>query len=383
MVRLFLCGDVMTGRGIDQILRQPSDPRLHEQYVKGARDYVALAEEASGPIPKAVAPDYIWGDALEVWRGRKPDLKIGNLETAITASEKFAPKGINYRMHPDNAGVLSAAAFDCLSLANNHVLDWGAGGLRDTIAALDRIGIRHAGAGATQQDAQAPAMLESPGGRLLVFALGSSTSGIPLDWAAGRHLTPGPSPASQERGARKQESLAGIWLLNRLDYNAVASVRDAVTSHRQPGDTVIISLHWGSNWGYEVPDAQVRFAHALIDECGADIVHGHSSHHPRRTEIHNGHPIFYGCGDFINDYEGIAGYEEFRGDLALMYFVEFDPAPFTLRKLELVPLQIHRFRLRRAAAEDARWLLGSLNAASEPFGTRFELAQKDMIKVNL
>ena len=66
-----------------------------------------------------------------------------------------------------------------------------------------------------------------------------------------------------------------------------------------------------------------------------------------------------------------------------MYFVDFDPAPFRLRKLELVPLQIHRFRLRRAAAEDARWLLGSLNAASEPFGTRFELAQKDMIKVNL
>ena len=171
-------------------------------------------------------------------------------------------------------------------------------------------------------------------------------------------------------------------LIQELEQQEIARL-GAVIPEFAPGDTVIVSIHWGGNWGYEVPAEQVRFAHALIDEAGVDIIHGHSSHHPRPVEIYNGRPTLYGCGDFINDYEGISGREEFRDDLVLMVFIDFDPAPFKLRKLELVPMQIHRFRLRHPAAEDASWLQGSLNSASRPFGTRFELTQKDMIKVNL
>ena len=345
----------MTGRGIDQILRQPSNPTLHERYVNDARDYVALAEARllrsqkklarntaraqlePNPIPRRVAPEYIWGDALEIWRERKPDLKIANLETAITSSAEYAHKGINYRMHPENIDVLSAAGFDCLSLANNHVLDWGIAGLQDTIAALGRVGVKHSGAGASLEEAQAPAIFETPGGRVLVFSLGAASSGIPLDWAA-------------------TENSPGVWLLRALNKDAVASVQKAVARHRQPGDTVIASIHWGSNWGYDIPDSQVRFARALIDECGVDIVPGHSSHHPRRYEIYNGRPIFNGCGDFINDYEGIGGQEEFRGDLVLMYFVDFDNQPFKLLNVETVAMQIHKFRLRRANEEAVLWM---------------------------
>jgi len=89
-VRLFLCGDVMTGRGIDQILPHPCTPELHERYVKSAKDYVQLAEKANGPIPRRVSPSYIWGAALDEFRRSCPHVRIINLETSITHSEDFA-----------------------------------------------------------------------------------------------------------------------------------------------------------------------------------------------------------------------------------------------------------------------------------------------------
>ena len=137
-VRLFLGGDVMTGRGIDQILPTPSDPRLFENWITDARDYVRLAENASGPIPRNVPASYVWGDLLADLEALSPDLRIVNLETAVTRSDKPAPKGINYRMHPGNVGVLTAARLDACILANNHVMDWGRSGLAETRSWMDR-----------------------------------------------------------------------------------------------------------------------------------------------------------------------------------------------------------------------------------------------------
>jgi poly-gamma-glutamate synthesis protein (capsule biosynthesis protein) len=138
---------------------------------------------------------------------------------------------------------------------------------------------------------------------------------------------------------------------------------------RQPRDVVIVSLHWGPNWGYEVPEAQRRFAHELIDKAGVSIVHGHSSHHAKAIEVHNDRLILYGCGDFLNDYEGIRGYEQFRDDLALMYFVDIDPAGADLVALDMVPLQIRHFQLIHATRGDGDWLLGTLNREGRAFGT--------------
>jgi poly-gamma-glutamate capsule biosynthesis protein CapA/YwtB (metallophosphatase superfamily) len=120
-LNLFLCGDVMTGRGIDQLLPQPSRPHLYEPYVTDARDYVRLAERASGPIARPVGFDYVWGEARAEIDRRAPQLRIVNLETAITTSEDAWPgKGIHYRMHPANVGVLTAARIDACALANSH-----------------------------------------------------------------------------------------------------------------------------------------------------------------------------------------------------------------------------------------------------------------------
>lgn len=120
---LFLAGDVMTGRGIDQILPHSVDPVLHEPYVTDAREYVRLAEEVSGPIPAEVPPEYVWGDALPELDRVGPDLRIVNLETAVTTSDEWwRGKVVHYRMHPGNVDALRAAKLDACVLGNNHVL---------------------------------------------------------------------------------------------------------------------------------------------------------------------------------------------------------------------------------------------------------------------
>src|SRR5438046_9413499 len=135
---------------------------------------------------------------------------------------------------------------------------------------------------------------------------------------------------------------------------------------QRPGDLIVASIHWGINWGYDIPPEQIAFAHRLIDE-GVAIVHGHSSHHLKAIEVFKGRLILYGCGDFLTDYEGISGYEALRGDLGLIYLIELDSQSGQLRAVRLVPTQTRRFRLAGASAADARWLCDLLNTLGEQF----------------
>lgn len=352
-ITLFLAGDVMLGRGVDQILPHPGDPTLHEGYATSALDYVRLAERVHGPIPRPVDFDYVWGEALAEWARVRPDLRIINLETAITDRGPWArDKGIHYRLHPDNLPVLAAAGIHACALANNHVLDWGTVGLADTLAALDRVGIAHAGAGRDRDEARAPAVLPVPGGRVLLFAFGTADSGIPEHWAAG----PG---------------TPGVWLLPDLSTGTLADIAREIARVRGPGDRVVVSVHWGPNWGYAIPESRRAFAHGLIERCGVHLVHGHSSHHPLGLEVYRQRLIIHGCGDFLNDYEGIHGYEAYRGDLTLMYFPRI-AADGRLLGLEMVPLQIRRLRLAAASGADRLWLAERLDRESRPLGARIE-----------
>ena len=346
---LFLCGDVMTGRGIDQVLPHSCPPQLYEPNATSALDYVSLAERAHGPIPRPMAYADLWGEALTVLEQTRPDARIVNLETSVTTSEEAEPKGINYRMHPGNVPVLATAGIDCCVLANNHVLDWGREGLEETLRTLRRAGIRVAGAGADLAAASAPAVVEPEGGgRVLVFGFGTDDSGIPGHWAAG--------PAQP-----------GVRLLPNLSAGTVEEIARQVAATRRPGDLVVASIHWGANWGYDIPRAQRRFAQGLIDAGAADAVHGHSSHHPKAIEIYRDRLILYGCGDFFNDYEGIGGHGDFRGDLVLMYLPAFD-ATGRLTRLELAPLQVRGFRLRHPSPGDRAWLRRALDRECRRFG---------------
>ena len=351
-LKLFLAGDVMTGRGIDQILPHPGKPDLHEAFVKDARRYVRLAEQQNRRIPKPVDYRYIWGDALDVWQARKPDLRIVNLETSVTTSDDYWPsKGINYRMHPRNVPCLTAAEIDCCVLANNHVMDWGYAGLEETLTTLHSTGLETAGAGRSIEEATQAARLSVPGkGDVLVFAVADVSSGVPKAWLAGTH-----------RG--------GVNLLDDLSRRSAGRIAEQIAAERRPGDIVILSIHWGGNWGYRIPTEQRQFAHHLIDTGAVDIVHGHSSHHPKPLECYRGKAIIYGCGDFVTDYEGIGGYENYRPSLAPMYFVTVNLHSRQVERLEIELLRLRRFRLTKSSARDRRWLRNKLNEFGKEFAT--------------
>src|SRR5207244_1117586 len=218
-LRIFLCGDVMTGRGIDQALPHPVNPILYEPYVRDAREYVALAEKANGPIPRPLSFDYIWGDALCELERAEVDLRVANLETAVTsAGTPWPEKGIHYRMHPQNIGCLKSAKISACALANNHLLDWGHDGSSETLKTLHAAGIASAGAGNDSEEAMQPAVLNTPGnGRLLLFSFGSRTSGIPQDWSA-TSISP------------------GVNLVDDLSESTAARLADQMRVHQRTGD---------------------------------------------------------------------------------------------------------------------------------------------------
>ena len=154
-----------------------------------------------------------------------------------------------------------------------------------------------------------------------------------------------------------------------------------VAQARRPGDLVVVSVHWGPNWGYDIPREQRCFAHALIDQANVSIVHGHSSHHPKAIEVYRDRLILYGSGDFLNDYEGIKGHEKYRGDLVVMNFADVEPAG-TLAALEVVPLQIRNFHLVRPPNEDVRWLQRTLDRESRKFGAAVALKADERLVVS-
>jgi poly-gamma-glutamate synthesis protein (capsule biosynthesis protein) len=357
LLTLFMCGDVMVGRGIDQILPHPGDPQLYEPYIRDARDYVRLAERRNGPIKRPVEFDYPWGDALAELERAVPDARIINLETAITVSDQYRPKGINYRMNPANISCLKAAGVDCCALANNHVLDWDVAGLKETLATLDVAGIRRAGAGRNLEEGMAPAEIPVPGkGRVLVFACGLESSGIGWKWAA-------------------DSRQPGVQLLPDLSMTSVDTLAEQVQRFKRAGDIAVVSIHWGGNWDYSIPRQQRDFARGLIDRAGVDVIHGHSSHHVKGIEVYRERPILYGCGDLLSDYEGINGHEAFRGELGLMYFLSLEPATGHLQRFEMIPTRLRKLRINTASREEAQWLAEVLNREGRSLGSSAVLGE--------
>ena len=276
------------------------------------------------------------------------DLRLVNLETAITTHPHPWPKGINYRMHPDNLPFLQVAGLDCAVLANNPVFLWDRQGLLDTLAHLRQAGIGTAGSGRDAREAAAPAILQASGAHLLGFAMGHRSAGISPEWAAG--------PAQPD-----------VHLLEELSPQTLARFAEQLFCYQRPGDLLLTSLHWGGNWGYAVPPDHRRFAHALLD----------LPPHPRPflapcDEIRDGRPIPWRCGDFRNDYEGIEGDAEFRGDLAVAWLPQFRGPPWQLASFEAAVFRIRRMPLKRAPAADRDWLCARLARESGRFGVQVE-----------
>jgi len=351
-LKILLAGDLMTGRGIDQILHHPGHPALQESFYRDARDYVELAEQRNGPILRRVGSEHIWGDALVQVEHAQPELRIANLETAVTShATRWPGKSIHYRMHPKNVECLKSAGWSALSLANNHTLDFGREGLDETQSVLHQAGIATAGGGRDGTQAWSPARLHlTGGGEVLLFSCATSSSGVPGGWAAG-------------------VSHSGIALLPDLSDSTARDLAADASHHRRDHGVVIISIHWGPNASPTVPQEHRRFARRLIDLGAADIVHGHSSHHPMPVEVYRGRLILYGCGDLINDYEGIPPSPGLRSDVACLYFATVDRQRGTLQKLHVIAMQMYRFRLVHADAAARQWVESRFNNEGLNLGT--------------
>lgn len=351
-MRLFLGGDVMLGRALDALMPHPSDPRPLEGSTSSPKAHLSLIESARGKMMRPLAPESVWNDLLPDLRSTQIDLRLINLECAITTSDDLQPRPFATRLHPGNLRFLQAIAPDFCCLANNHTMDWGAAGLRETREILERAGIATAGAGENIEDAQAPAVLWGPDGRrVLVFALTSFFAGSPMSCRAG-------------------SDKAGQWVLPAFTEDALVEVLEVIARYRRTGDLIILSVHWGGNWSRDIDPGLRQFSHGLIDG-GVDLIHGHSSHHVRPIEVYRRRLILYGCGDLVNDYcyelvvsKRIAHRRvRYRPELELAYFADLD-IDGALEGLTMVPYRLEGLSLHRASNDESEWLATALTPAA-------------------
>jgi poly-gamma-glutamate synthesis protein (capsule biosynthesis protein) len=296
MVTLALAGDTMLGR------------QVAEAIARGA----ALFDD----------------DVLEITRAA--DLFVLNLECCISERGARWPdprKPFFFRAPPAAVTILRRLGVDCVTLANNHALDYGPDALEDTFDHLRAAGIPWVGAGRTRPEARAAVVLEASG--LRVGVLGCSDH--PADFAAGAD-SPG--------------------IAHGLGWvpAAIAAVE---------ADVVLVTPHWGPNMTTR-PPASVRRAAARLLDAGATLVAGHSAH------VFHGvaPPVLFDLGDFIDDYAVDA---KLRNDLGLLFLITLDErGP---RRLEAVPLKLDYCHTGLARGDEAAWICRRFRSACAELGT--------------
>jgi poly-gamma-glutamate capsule biosynthesis protein CapA/YwtB (metallophosphatase superfamily) len=304
-VKLALAGDTMLGRGVAEVLRE-SDPAALV-----APEVVAVAREA--------------------------DLFVLNLECCIAEGGRPWPapgKPFHFRAPPAAVALLVHLGVRCVTLANNHALDFGRDALLETFEHLAAAGIAWVGAGRDLDSSRAPVVLEAAGERLGVVALGDH----PEDFAA----TP---------------ELAGIAWADLRD-GVPGWVPDAIGS--VAADYALVSPHWGPNMN-DRPLPYVRRAAAELRLAGASLVAGHSAHVVQGAQ----RAVLYDLGDFLDDYRVDP---RLRNDLSFLILV--DLAEGEPRRLEAVPLKLDYCFTRFADGEEAEWMRRRFQELCEELGTQ-------------
>lgn len=266
-------------------------------------------------------PEYPWGDTLPLLLAA--DCRICNLECVISdRGEPWSvyPKAFHFRSAAKNIAVLKTARMNAVSLANNHVLDFGYDALEEMLEILRRNGIAWSGSGRNFAEASQVAIIDI-GGRKLGFL--AFTDNEP-DWQA-------------------TSDIAGVFYVPvDLQDSRAKTLLEIVSWHRDAVDLLIVSAHWGPNWGYAPPREHVACAHALID-AGAGLIFGHSCHVFRGIEFYRGRPILYGTGNFVDDY-AVDPIE--RNDESFVFILDMEEN--ITRGLRLYPTLIRDFQARRA-----------------------------------
>jgi poly-gamma-glutamate synthesis protein (capsule biosynthesis protein) len=310
--RLLLLGDCMIGRLVNDLLE--TEP-----------------------------PEYPWGDTLPILHSA--DWRLCNLECVISdrGTPWFAyPKAFHFRSAAKNIAVLQTARINAVSLANNHVLDYGYDAMFQMLEILDQAGIAHSGAGANLEGASRLATAEVCGRKLGLLAFSDNEPG----WEA----------TADQPGM--------FYVPVDLHDSRANFLLEIVREQRKRVDLLIVSAHWGSNWGYVPPEEHVGFAHALID-AGAGLVFGHSSHVFRGIEFYKGYPILYGAGDFVDDY-AVDRIE--RNDQSFIYLA--DVADGIPRDLCLHPTVIRGCQANRATGIQQLSIIEKMQELCGDLGTR-------------
>lgn len=314
-MKILLVGDVMLGRLVNEVLQKES-------------------------------PEYPWGDTLDIFR--KTDLRICNLECVISDKGQpwtITPKVFHFRSDRKNAGVLKKAQINMVSLANNHVLDYEEEALLDMLETLDRKGIEHAGAGINSVEASSLAVSEIPGQKS-IFKVGMIAF----------------TDNEQEWEAIDQPGVFYVPV-DLKDKRAQVLIKE-IEKAKKDVDILIVSAHWGPNWGYRPEFQHIPFAKALID-AGADIIFGHSAHVFQGVEIYKGKPILYSTGNFIDDY-AVDKIE--RNDQSFIYLMEIEGEKIV--RLKLCPTVIRNMQARKAQGSEKIEIVAKMKDLCSEFDTR-------------
>ncbi len=278
---------------------------------------------------------YPWGNVLPL--PLTTDLNLINLETTLTTSEEAVFKVFNFKSHPEHVGVLRAARIDAVTIANNHIGDFGIRGMMETIEVLDQAGIPHTGAGGNAAEAALPVYLSCKDLRIAFLGCTDNEA----SWCA-------------------MEDYPGT---NYIEVGDIEKIKAQVEAIKYDADLVILSIHWGPNMRERPSDHFVSFAHQVID-AGVDIVHGHSAHIFQGIEWYHNGLILYDTGDFIDDYRVDP---ELRNDLSFLFLCT--AGAHKILSLRLVPVLISHMQVNLAVGADYNWCINRMQKLCRPFGT--------------
>lgn len=299
---------------------------------------------------------------------RSTDLVIANLEMPLSRRGYRVPKWANLRSDPEMIHDVKAMGIDAVTLANNHMMDYGPDAMLDTLAACDSVQIPYCGAGADLDAALRPVWLEAAGKRVALISV-SCTLPVESDAGPGK---PGIAPLrisfafDVELVLLAEQPGTVPTVRSWAQPDDLERVCDEISRARREADIVIVGIHWGvpAYWlspshgllaQYQQPVGQ-----ALID-AGADVVCGHHSHSLHPIEIYHGKPIFYSLGNFLFD------------DLKVFMEPESVIARLTAGPdlaVELVPLMVDGPGVPRLAlGTEGAHVLAKLDEMSRPFGT--------------
>lgn len=315
MILIALLGDIMLGRGVNELIPNHS-------------------------------PESFWGTTLPILRSS--DFVLGNLECAITSHQvpwSKTHKVFHFRADPPAVTILKAGNIKAVNLANNHSLDFEERGLLDTLDLLDKADIKHTGAGRNLADARSPAIITVKGLKLAIL---SATDNEP------------PFAAEENKpGVNYLEFDQSSKTLNHLQEN----IREA---KEMGAEFIILSLHWGPNMVLTPTKPFIQFAHKAI-EMGVDVIHGHSAHLFQGIEFYQKGVIFYNTGDFLDDYsiDPIL-----RNDWSFIFMLELEGK--RVKKVKAVPVQLAYGQTNLANDRVANEMITRMKSLSLPFGTKVE-----------